>query len=55
MIVFKGSVASCLLIRNAIPRAYDIGIEFTELSGPDRLVLAEFIRLLDAIEKSPSL
>jgi hypothetical protein len=55
MIVFKGRVASCLLIRNAIPRAYDIGIEFTELSGPDRLVLAEFIRLLDAIEKSPSL
>ncbi len=55
IIVFKGRVASCLLIRNAIPRAYDIGIEFTELSGPDRLVLAEFIRLLDAIEKSPSL
>jgi hypothetical protein len=55
IIVFRARVASCLLIRNAIPRAYDIGIEFTALSGPDRLVLAEFIRLLDAIEKSPSL
>ncbi|MEW6586290.1 MAG: PilZ domain-containing protein, partial [Nitrospirota bacterium] len=53
-IVFQGRVASCLLIRNACPRAYDIGIEFTQLSESERETLAEFVRLLDTIDKSPS-
>ena len=53
-IVFKGRVASCFLIRNASPKVYDLGIEFTELSGSERMKLAEYIRLLDAIDKSPS-
>lgn len=53
-IVFKGRVASCFLIRNASPKVYDMGIEFTELSGNERIKLAEYIRLLDTIDKSPS-
>jgi c-di-GMP-binding flagellar brake protein YcgR len=52
-IIFQGRIASCLLIRNAYPKAYDIGIEFTELSEKEREILVEFIRLLDAIDKSP--
>lgn len=52
--VFQGKIASCLLIRNASPKAYDIGIEFTYISEHERLLLSEFIRLLDTIDKSPS-
>jgi|WetSurSiteA1Bulk_404760.scaffolds.fasta_scaffold01873_6 hypothetical protein len=53
-ILFQGRIASCLLIRDAYPKAYDIGIEFTELSEQEREILAEFIRLLDTIDKSPA-
>lgn len=53
-ILFQGRVASCLLIRDACPKAYDIGIEFSELSEKEKEVLVEFIRLLDTIDKSPS-
>jgi len=53
-IIFQGRIASCLLIRDACPRAYDIGLEFTELSEQEREILVEFIRLLDTIDKSPS-
>ena len=52
-IVFQGRISSCLLIRDAHTKAYNIGIEITQLSRNDREILAEFIRLLDAIEKSP--
>lgn len=52
--VFQGKIASCLLIRNAYPKAYDIGIEFTFISEHERLLFSEFIRLLDRIDKSPS-
>jgi hypothetical protein len=52
-IVFKGEISSCLLIKSAHPRAYDIGIKFTEMSKADRSVLSEFIRLLNEIDKSP--
>ena len=52
--VFQGKIASCFLIRNASPKAYDIGIEFTYISEHERLLLSEFIRLLDTIDKSPS-
>lgn len=53
-IIFQGRIASCLLIRDAYPRAYDIGLEFTELSEQEREILVDFIRLLDTIDKSPS-
>jgi hypothetical protein len=53
-ILFQGRIASCLLVRDAYPKAYDIGIEFTELSDQEREILAEFIRLLDTIDKSPA-
>jgi hypothetical protein len=53
-IIFQGRIASCLLIRDAYPRAYDVGMEFTELSEQEREILVEFIRLLDTIDKSPS-
>jgi hypothetical protein len=53
-ILFQGRIASCLLIRDAYPKAYDIGIEFTELSEQEREILVEFIRLLDTIDKSPA-
>ena len=52
--VFQGKIASCLLIRNASPKAYDIGIEFAQISEHERSLLSEFIRLLDTIDKSPS-
>jgi hypothetical protein len=52
--VFRGKVASCFLIRNAYPKAYDIGIEFTYISENERLLLSDFIRLLDTIDKSPA-
>ncbi|MFZ5906156.1 MAG: PilZ domain-containing protein [Nitrospirota bacterium] len=53
-IIFQGRIASCLLIRDAYPKAYDIGIEFTELSAEGREMLVEFIRLLDTIDQSPA-
>jgi c-di-GMP-binding flagellar brake protein YcgR len=52
-IVFHGMIASCRLIRNAYPKAYEIGIEFSKMAEREREILAEFIRLLDAIDKSP--
>jgi hypothetical protein len=53
-ILFRGRIASCLLIRDAYPKAYDIGVEFTEFSEREREILAEFIRLLDTIDNSPA-
>lgn len=53
-IIFRGKIMSCLLIRNAYPKAYSIGMQFTEMSKKDRVTLAEFIRLLDVIDQSPS-
>lgn len=53
-IIFQGRIASCFLIRDACPRAYDIGLEFSELSKQEREILVDYIRLLDTIDKSPS-
>jgi hypothetical protein len=52
-IVFQGRIVSCLLIRTAYPKAYDIEIQFTKLSENDREILVEFIRLHDATDKNP--
>lgn len=53
-IVFQGRIISCLLIRSASPKAYDIEIQFTRLSENDGKTLVEFIRLLDTIDKKSS-
>lgn len=53
-ITFQGRVASCDLIAGKIPVFYDMGIEFLEMSEKDKDTLKEFIRLLDAIDTSPS-
>jgi hypothetical protein len=54
-IVFQGRIVSCLLIRTAYPKAYDVEIQFTKLSENDKEILVEFIRLLDATDKNPKI
>jgi hypothetical protein len=53
-IVFQGRIVSCLLIRSASPKAYEMEIQFTKLSENDGETLLEFIRLLDATDKKSS-
>jgi Tfp pilus assembly protein PilZ len=41
-----GRVASCLEISTEVPKHYDIGIEFVEISGSDKTRFKEFIESL---------
>lgn len=43
---FVGRVASCKEILNEVPKHYDIGIEFTEMSKEDEELFKEFINSL---------
>ena len=52
-IIFQGRVSSCHLNKKASPKTYTLGIEFNEMSLKDRKLLAEYIRLLGDIDKSP--
>lgn len=45
-IKFIGRVASCVEIANAVPKHYDIGVEFIEMGEDDRKRLREFIGTL---------
>jgi c-di-GMP-binding flagellar brake protein YcgR len=51
-ITFKGRIASCLQIENAVPESYDVGVEFLEMSEEDKKILVEFIQSLE-MEHSP--
>jgi c-di-GMP-binding flagellar brake protein YcgR len=42
-IMLLGRVASCLSIKDMVPKLYDIGIEFLEMSDEDRERLKKFI------------
>lgn len=53
-ITFTGRVVSCLLIKHDDLEHYDIGIDFIDISEQDRVILSEFIGLLDNIELSSS-
>jgi len=53
-IVFQGKIISCLLIRNASPKAYDIQIQFAGLSENDEETLMEFARFLETTDKGSS-
>ncbi|MEW6586064.1 MAG: PilZ domain-containing protein [Nitrospirota bacterium] len=43
---FVGRVASCLEITNEVPKHYDIGVQFIEISGNDKARFNEFIKSL---------
>jgi hypothetical protein len=51
-ITFQGRIASCLLIENAVPERYDVGVEFLEMAETDKQILVEFIQSLE-MENSP--
>lgn len=46
-ITFQGRIASCLPAAGAVPRRYNVGVGFLEMSETDKNVLEAFIRLLD--------
>ncbi len=48
---FVGRVASCLEITAEVTKHYDIGIEFTEMSGNDKSRFGEFIRSLHPTQR----
>ncbi len=43
---FMGRVAFCMEITDEVPKHYDIGIEFVEISGDDKARFNEFIESL---------
>jgi hypothetical protein len=47
---FVGRVASCLAVTDKVPRHYDIGIEFMQISGGDKDRFHEFIESLRFIQ-----
>jgi hypothetical protein len=46
-IAFWGRIVTCKTIQNAEPIRYEIGIEFIDMSETDRIILTEFIHLLE--------
>lgn len=44
---FRGRIASCLELPDKLPKCYDTGIEFVEMSKEDRSTLKEFIDFLE--------
>jgi len=46
VIRFLVRVASCLEITDGVPRHYDIGVQFLEISGDDRARFNEFLKTL---------
>lgn len=47
---FIGRVASCVLMENAGQSLYDIGVEFTDLTDEDKVLIKEFIDYLAKFE-----
>lgn len=43
---FMGRIASCIEISSAVPKHYDIGVEFVEMAKDDEARLKEFIETL---------
>jgi hypothetical protein len=54
-IKFSGRIINFLLVKDKDIEHYEIRVEFIQMSEMDKKILAEFILLLDTIDKSPPL
>jgi len=53
-IKFLGRVASCYEVKNRDTHRYHVGVEYLDISERNKVVLHEFVRLLDNMDQWPS-